>query len=92
MKVFGTFQNSTMKNFEQDKYEEFLPGTGILIPATDTIAEMDHESTPSFFGGATVNYKPMEKLDIFATLHVNTSQSYIINTCVIRTDILHHNS
>jgi iron complex outermembrane receptor protein len=52
-------------------------GSNAINP--DSLVDMDHKNTPTFYGGASVDYSPIKKLGIFATLYYYTEQTILMN-------------
>jgi iron complex outermembrane receptor protein len=53
----------------------------------DSLVNVDNKATPSFYGGLTIDYKPIDKLGIFASVYFFSSHE-IINNRVEMTDKL----
>lgn len=50
---------------------------GAIYNITDSvIASSSHKQTPQIFGGASVNYRPIDRLNIFANLYAVADQSF----------------
>ena len=64
LKLFGTYQNS--------KLYDYMPNDA----KPDSLIDRDHEWTPTFYGGLTANYAPVEKLNIYSNVYYFTRQTY----------------
>jgi len=89
--IFATFQQTKLKNFYPLTISNVLggimneatyklqTGTGNTAKAsTDSVVDMDHKNTPSYFGGAEVVYKPISKLTINSTVYFYGEQTYLM--------------
>ena len=64
LKVFGTYQNTRLKDYMPDDANP------------DSLVDIDHEWTPTFYGGLTVNYQPVNKINIYSNVYYFTEQTY----------------
>jgi iron complex outermembrane receptor protein len=53
--------------------------TGSNAVNPDSLVNMEHKNTPTFFGGALVEYSPIKKLTFFATMYYYTAQTIQMN-------------
>jgi len=51
--------------------DQYPPGIG------DTYTDTDHKWTPAFYGGFRVNYKPIDKLNVNASIYTYGKQTFI---------------
>jgi iron complex outermembrane recepter protein len=53
--------------------------TGSNAVNQDSLIDMEHKNTPTFYGGASIDYSPFKKLTIFATAYYYTAQTILMN-------------
>ena len=68
LKLFGTIQKTDIENYN----DSFL-----MNPDNKDLQDLEHKSTPKFYGGAYLNIKAMKKLNININPYYYTSQTYI---------------
>jgi len=61
IKAYGTYQKTDLTDY---------------LASDNTIKDIEHKWTPSFYGGLSVNYKPVEKWTLYANLYYMSSQVY----------------
>ncbi len=64
LKLFGNIQLTTLENFNPNIYSPPAP------------IDMIHKTTPSSYGGFSVNYIPLKKWNIFTNLYVMKKQEF----------------
>jgi outer membrane receptor protein involved in Fe transport len=69
-RFFGTIQQTQLED-----YAKKISGIVVSLPEYDTI-NTTHTRTPSFYGGATANWRPIDKLSVFAHLYYMGEQTY----------------
>ncbi|QCK16337.1 TonB-dependent receptor plug domain-containing protein [Mangrovivirga cuniculi] len=72
LRLFATYQQTDTYNFAPD------------VDDQNTLIDLEHESTPSVFGGFFMNYRPVSKLNInlssyYMAEHILDHEDYIIN-------------
>jgi iron complex outermembrane recepter protein len=45
----------------------------------DSLIDMEHKNTPALFGGATIDFSPISRLNMFATLYCYSEQTILMN-------------
>jgi iron complex outermembrane receptor protein len=68
-----TLIGSLMSNNYQKSY------TAASVVNPDSLQDITNKSTPSFFGGLSVDYTPWDKLSVFASAYVYSAQSILIS-------------
>lgn len=63
-RFYGTFQKTDLS--------DFVPNEA----APDVTKDIDHEWTPSFYGGVIANIMPIEKLSVYANVYFASEQVY----------------
>jgi iron complex outermembrane receptor protein len=89
--VFGTVQNTELKNFfarttndvigriQNQATYMLLSGQGNSAKASiDSIVDMKHKATPVFFGGASITYKPTNKVMISPSFYCYGKQTFLL--------------
>ena len=58
-----------------------MTGTGQIIGGirTDSLINSENKATPDFYGGASINYSPIEKLSLNASVYYYTKQTFTTN-------------
>ncbi|MCU4176589.1 TonB-dependent receptor plug domain-containing protein [Carboxylicivirga sp. N1Y90] len=77
IRAFATVQKTELKDYDKKISPLIIdPANGLFInPQYQRVTE-EHKQTPSYFGGVTANYRPIEKLNIFAGLNFISEQEY----------------
>lgn len=85
VKLFGTVQQTELKNVLKDisslyVYDPSLPVPVANVPydqvPEDQFVDVENKWTPSFYGGAMVNYVPIDKFNVNATAYFYDEQTY----------------
>ena len=77
LRFFGTVQQTKLENYDKKVSPVIIdPGSGTLELPTYDRQDTEHTRTPSFFGGATANWRPIDKLSVFAHLYYMGEQTY----------------
>jgi iron complex outermembrane recepter protein len=53
--------------------------TGSNTVNPDSLVDTEHKNTPTFFGGATIDFSPIKRLGIFTTLYYYTAQTILLS-------------
>ena len=81
-KAFATVQKTQLNDFQKKEVPMILmpdashPEGGIFENPVYETVDQTHKQTPSFFGGITANYHPIEKLNVFAGVNFYSKQTY----------------
>ncbi len=84
IKVFGTYQKTRLTHVLKDISEfydiDFNTGEQSMTPYNEldesSFEDTDNEWTPGFYGGAMINYTPVQKININASLYYYDEQTY----------------
>ena len=84
IKVFGTYQNTKLTNVLKDISEfytiNFITGQQSMTPYSEldesSFEDGNNDWTPGFYGGAMINYTPVQKFNINASLYYYDKQTY----------------
>lgn len=78
------------QQFNAEEYHQTLQqlaGTGLVnYDGRYENKEITHKATPSFFGGFSVNYTPIEKLNIYASGNFYSKQTYTTSNGIFEAD------
>ena len=78
------------QQFNAEEYHQTLQqlaGTGLVnYDGRYENKEITHKATPSFFGGFSVNYTPIEKLNIYASGNFYSKQTYTTSNGTFEAD------
>jgi iron complex outermembrane receptor protein len=78
------------QHFNAEEYHQTLQqlaGTGLVnYDGRYENKEITHKATPSFFGGFSVNYTPIEKLNIYASGNFYSKQTYTTSNGTFEAD------
>lgn len=81
LNLLQTKYNEASDPIEKFFYANVLKQVGVPTEAfglvSDDLKDMEHESTPTFFGGLTANYTPIQKLNLNANVYFLGEQSFI---------------
>jgi iron complex outermembrane receptor protein len=77
LKAWGTLQETTLKDYDKKVTPLIIDQENmVFLNPTYERTEEKHKQTPSFFGGLSANYRPVEKLNIFTSVHYTGAQTY----------------
>ena len=78
LRAYGTIQKTQLIDYDK-KLTPVIIDPANMILALPTIERMDteHTQTPNFYGGLTGNFRPIEKLNLFAGLYYLGAHTYI---------------
>lgn len=68
------------------KAAELIEKAGIQYDGRYEKKEIEHKATPAFFGGFSVNYTPIEKLNIYASGNFYSKQTYTTSNGTFEAD------
>jgi len=68
LNTFGTFQKTLITDFDLNMFE--------YDNLTKNFIDFENNYTPNFYGGFSINYNPIEKLNIFTNLYFMSQQTY----------------
>ncbi|WP_289055936.1 TonB-dependent receptor plug domain-containing protein [Carboxylicivirga marina] len=76
-KAFGTVQKTALEDLAIKETPMLIdPGNLVFMDPTYELVDQTHKQTPSFYGGMTANYRPVEKLNVFVGLNYYSKQTY----------------
>jgi outer membrane receptor protein involved in Fe transport len=76
-RFFGTVQHTELEDYDKKIIPEIIdPFTGTFKLPTYERQNTDHTRTPSFYGGATANWRPLDRLSVFAHVYYMGEQTY----------------
>lgn len=88
--VHGVPSYIAEQQFNAEEYHQTLQqlaGTGLVnYDGRYENKEITHKATPSFFGGFSVNYTPIEKLNIYASGNFYSKQTYTTSNGTFKAD------
>jgi len=77
VKAFATVQKTELEDIKKREVPMLIyPEMGLFENPVYKTVDETHKQTPAFFGGLSVNYQAIEKLNIFASLNYYSSQTY----------------
>lgn len=68
--IFGTWQTTTLKDFVKHEWDE-----DTYKEEVDTV-DFAHRSTPQWYGGMYLNYKPLKNLNLNSNLYYYSAQEF----------------
>lgn len=68
--------DATLSSLQANSMYQMLYGQGSSYDNRYSKATVKHKSTPSFYGGFSVNYAPIEKLNLFASGYFYSKQTF----------------
>lgn len=76
-RFFGTVQHTELEDYDMKISPPGIdPSTGTFKLTTYERQNTDHTRTPSFYGGATANWRPLDRLSVFAHVYYMGEQTY----------------
>jgi iron complex outermembrane recepter protein len=84
--VFGTVQETKLKNYYPLSTEEIVTAmtTNAVISGTmnsthrpDSLISVTHKSTPSYYGGLSINYAPTSRINVNTSLYYYGKQIFV---------------
>ena len=77
LKAYATIQQTKLEDYDKKLTPVIVdPANMILMLPTSERINTTHKQTPSVFGGVTANFRPIDKLNLFAGVYYLGSQIY----------------